>query len=110
DVRDANGIYETNINQKYEKENVKKEINLRHLGGGRYIGSAFYEGGEVKFDICLNQQNRYIGTGIYQYLDKDDVGKYELQVNMTDKTKVYIYYENILPNGLARGYEIWQKC
>jgi len=38
-----------------------------------------------------------------------DLGSYQLQVDNINRKVLYVYYKNMIPNGLAEGYEIWEK-
>lgn len=38
-----------------------------------------------------------------------DLETFTVQVDDNGSDKIFIYYSNIIPNGLARGYEIWTK-
>ena len=116
DERDESGIYE-DLTERYNNKSVASKIVINHCGGGRYTGNASYEEGNVKFDLSLDKENPSIGAGVYQYIDKmdkegkrvDDIGTYTLQIDVTNKSRIFIYYQNILPNGLAKGYEIWER-
>lgn len=114
DNRHPNGIYE-DLTQRYIDKGVSSEITMVYKGEGEYEGEAFYEEGKVKFTICLDKTNPKIGVGAYQFLEKSngyeipDLGTYTIQVDTKNTDKIYIYFSNIIPNGLAKGYEIWTK-
>ena len=114
DKRHSSGIYE-DMTQRYIDKGVEPKITLTYKGDGEYVGEAFYEEGKVALTICLDKTNPKKGTGTYQYLEKKpgyempDLGTYTIQVDNKNTDKVFIYYSNIVPNGLARGYEIWRK-
>jgi hypothetical protein len=38
-----------------------------------------------------------------------DIGIYTFYVNELDKTRLYIFHQNILPSGLSHGYEEWRR-
>jgi len=61
--------------------------------------------------LILNSADKITGTGSYKYREEDgeDYGVYKFQVVDKKKNKILVYYENILPSGLAEGYEIWVK-
>lgn len=59
--------------------------------------------------LNLNLANRMTGSGSYKYLDRDDIGKFEFQVDEQDKNRIIVYYVNTIPSGLAEGYEIWER-
>lgn len=114
DNRHPNGIYE-DMTQRYIDKGVETKISLTYMGDGEYVGIAFYEQGKVAITICLDKTNPNTGTGTYQYLEKKpgfempDLGTYVIQVDNKSTDEVFVYYSNIVPNGLARGYEIWKK-
>ena len=114
DNRHPNGVYE-DITQRYIEKDIEKKISLTYNGDGEYFGEAFYEEGKVSITICLDKTNPKTGTGTYQYLEKKqgyempDLGTYAIQVDSKNTNIVFVYYSNIIPNGLARGYEIWIK-
>ncbi|MCX5806949.1 MAG: hypothetical protein NT010_12960 [Proteobacteria bacterium] len=100
---------------RYVAEKVCPLIKIRHLGEGRFTGSAHYEEGKVKFDLLLDALNPAHGFGAYQYTVKKpgyplpDFGKYELFRDKLNDDRVYVYYENIAPTKRAEGYEVWEK-
>jgi hypothetical protein len=104
------GVYE-DLTERYITRKVKPEINLEYKGEGEYIGTAFYEEGEVEFTINLNKLNPKTGTGIFQYRNKTepDLGIYDIQVDNNSKDRIYIKYSNVIPSGNVGGYEIWEK-
>lgn len=108
DQRNDEGIYDS-IMEGYMQ--VNPIITMSHKEGGKYSGVANYAEGEIEFIINLDKTNPLTGSGVYQYTKKDrpDIGKYTVQVDVNNSGKIYIYYENIIPSGLARGYEIWEK-
>lgn len=114
DNRHPNGIYE-DMTQRYLDKGVETKISLTYKGDGEYIGEAFYEEGKVALTICLDKTNPKTGTGTYQFLEKKpgyempDLGTYTIQVDEKNTDRLFVYYSNIVPNGLARGYEIWTK-
>jgi low affinity Fe/Cu permease len=107
-------IYE-DITPRYNEKNVNTSIKVKHCGEGRFVGTAYYEEGKVEFEIFLDQTNPSYGLGSYQYIHKTkgyempDFGKLELIRDKVDKEKIYIYYKNIVPSGLAEGYEVWEN-
>ena len=36
-----------------------------------------------------------------------DIGTYEMFLNKQKPSAIYVEYKNIVPNGLAEGYETW---
>lgn len=109
-VHPHGGVY-NDLTEKYNGLGVKSEINLKYNGDGEYIGTAFYEGGEVEFTINLNKLNPQTGTGIYQYKNKTepDLGIYDIQIDKNGSNRIYVKYSNVIPSGNAKGYEIWEK-
>ncbi len=106
-------IYEE-ITSRYHENNINSLIKIKHHGDGRFSGSAYYEEGKVKFDVFLDSTNPSFGLGTYQYIEKyknkdmPDLGKLELVRDKVDDDKIYIYFKNIAPSGLAESYEIWE--
>lgn len=101
----------------YEKENVVKEIILSYKGDREYYFEAEYLEGKVLAHFFINQTNPKIGTGHYQYISKKeqykntmpDIGHYEIQVDETNAKRIYLFHHNLIPSGLADGYEIWER-
>lgn len=95
--------------------NVNSSIDFHYKGDGKYEVDAEYKEGKVKAVIYLDQINRSEGKGIYEYITKHenyttpDIGNYTLLVDSLNYKILYIYYKNLIPNGLAEGYEIWEK-
>jgi len=114
DIRTDDKIYE-NITPRYIEKNINPSIKIKYKGEGLFQGTADYEIGSVKFEIFLDQTNPNHGSGIYQYtklkdsnIQSIDFGKYELNRDIVNKRRLIIYYTNIVPSGLAEGYEIWE--
>jgi hypothetical protein len=59
--------------------------------------------------LSLNSADKITGTGSYKYQAGQDYGIYRFQVVDKARKRILVYYENILPSGLAEGYEIWEK-
>jgi hypothetical protein len=103
------------ITPRYVAGQVCRSIQIKHLGEGRFTGSAHYEEGKVKFDLLLDAFNPSHGFGTYQYTTKKpgyplpDFGKYELFRDKLNDDRIYTYYKNIAPTKRAEGYEIWEK-
>lgn len=106
----------------YECDKVKYFIKLNYLFHGIYSGTVEYydhinskpKEGVIKkttanFTFNLNLANKMIGTGSYKYVQKDDYGKYEFQIDEENKNRIIVSYENTIPSGLSKGYEIWKK-
>jgi hypothetical protein len=91
-------------------------IELTYLFKGVYHGNAFYPKywgnrqslTNVKISLFLgNDLNT--GTGTYTYEEWNDIGKYAFQVNDKDCNEIIVRYQNVIPGGIAEGYEIWKK-
>jgi hypothetical protein len=93
------------------------EIELKYLYHGIYKGKAQYhkywgnygDSTIVNFTLILNIPNLTTGSGNYKYLEIEDYGIYEFQVNESNKTEILIEYKNTIPSGLSEGYEKWQR-
>ena len=107
-------IYEE-ITQRYIDKKVNSIIKIKSRGDGQFEGTADYEEGKVKFDIVLDKVNPSYGLGTYQYISKKekyilpDLGKYETIRDKVNQDRIFLHYNNILPSGLAEGYEIWER-
>lgn len=110
--------HEATSGSKYKKLDYSKvdaKIKIKRISFWdeyEFSGEVTYENGPAKFQIRLSETNPNYGEGIYEYdnPEKEDVGTYKLiRSNITeDKTRLYIYYSNLIGNGLAEGYEIWE--
>ena len=60
--------------------------------------------------LNLNLANKMTGSGSYKYLNRDDFGKFEFQIDEQNLDRIIVSYINTIPSGLAEGYEIWTKC
>ena len=38
-----------------------------------------------------------------------DVGYFKLQVDTLNPKRIYVYHNNLIPSGIAQGYEVWEK-
>jgi len=94
------------------------EIELKYRYHGIYYGRASYhkywgnygEEAIVDFTLILNRDNPTHGSGNYKYKEIDDFGTYDFQVSSeTNEIELFIFYSNIIPSGLAAGYEKWKK-
>lgn len=100
----------------YNKEGVETKITLQYKGEREYYFEAEYFEGKVLAHFFINQTNPKIGKGHYQYLSKKekyiktmpDIGHYEIQVDETNPKKLYLFHHNLIPSGLADGYEVWE--
>lgn len=93
-------------------------IELKYLYHGIYEGTAEYhkywetpygQPTKVKFKLTLSIPNVSIGTGNYKYLEREDYGIYDFQVNASDSTEILVLYKNSIPSGLSEGYEKWHR-
>lgn len=92
-------------------------IELKYLYHGIYKGTAQYhkywgnygDPAIVNFTLILNIPNSTTGSGNYKYMEIEDYGTYEFQVNENNKTEILVEYKNTIPSGLSEGYEKWQR-
>lgn len=95
--------------------NVDSKIQFNYKGNRKYEFEADYEEGRKKAIIYLDQINPTEGSGVYQYSSKKnnytlpDMGYFKLQVDTINPNRLYVYHNNLIPSGLAQGYEIWEK-
>jgi hypothetical protein len=104
---------------------IKYSIRLSYKFQGMYTGTAeyflhdSYEGrwqdrsiAKTKAAITLNINlgNKMTGVGSYKYINTDDFGKYEFQIDDQNSNRIIAYYKNTIPSGLSEGYEIWEKA
>lgn len=100
----------------YKKIGKEWRIHLRYLHHGIYQGSAEYhkywiDGDNstiVEFTLTLNLSNITTGSGNYNYLEIEDYGHYEFQVNK-NRDEILVEYRNSIPTGLSEGYEKWKR-
>jgi len=110
----GDGIYD-DITQRYNEKKVKLDLELSYFGDGKYKGTAGYEEGVAAVTFILDPVNPHTGIGSYQYLSKygtypmPDHGTYRIQVDSQDRSRIYVYFQNSIPTGVAAGYEIWEK-
>jgi hypothetical protein len=91
-------------------------IQLIYEHGGLYNGTAQYpqywgdkkESTEVEITLKL-EDGTNAGSGTYSYSDRNDYGVYSFQIREQDLNKIIVTYQNVVPNGIAEGYEVWQK-
>ncbi len=115
-------IYHELIYQKCSE--IKYTIKLQYKFQGIYSGTAeyflhdSYDGrwqdrsiSKTKAAITLNINlaNVKTGEGSYKYINNDDFGRYEFQIDDQNPSRIIVYYRNTLPSGLSEGYEIWEK-
>jgi hypothetical protein len=106
----------------YSCDNTDWSIILNYEFGGNYQGTAeYYKHGTgtspfdtnkpktiANINLTLNSADKITGSGSYRYEENEDYGTYNFQVIDREKKRLLVYYENILPSGLAEGYEIWE--
>ena len=103
------------VDTKYEEvPAVPSDLELKYKGSRRYeIPKVTYPEGNVKASIFIDTSNRKLGSGIYQYTSKFDgpvdFGTYIMYVDELDHRILYVFHKNILPSGIAVGYEVWVK-
>jgi hypothetical protein len=92
-------------------------IEVKYLFKGVYTGKAIYhkywvndknQKTKVWFTLHLSADLN-TGSGSYAYSERNDSGIYSFQISETDANKVIIRYKNIIPSGIAEGYEIWKR-
>ena len=93
----------------YDELSNRKKIKLEYLFNGKYSGTVEYDEGTTKISITLDSTNEMQGKGTYQYTNRRDLGTYEVQIDKINTKRIYLYYKNTIPSGLAEGYEIWEK-
>jgi len=108
----------------YACDKTEWVIVLNYVFVGNYTGTAeYYKHGSVSafsfpkpkttvdINLSLNSADKITGTGSYKYREEDgeDYGVYKFQVVDKKQNKILVYYENILPSGLAEGYEMWVR-
>lgn len=101
----------------YNREGVETKITLQYKGEREYYFEAEYFEGKVLAHFFINQTNLKIGKGHYQYIEKKenykntmpDIGHHEIQIDETNPKRLYIFHHNLVPSGLADGYEIWER-
>lgn len=64
---------------------------------------------KAKVTLNLNTANKMTGSGSYKYLNCDDFGRYEFQIDEQNPNRIIVSYCNTIPSGLAEGYEVWEK-
>ena len=111
---EKSGIGYDNLGARYSPEKVDPNIILNYKGDGEYHGTAFYENGRKTFIILIDKNNTLSASGIYQYdstksqNELPDIGRFDIIIDV-DKKSMYVTHENILPNGNARGIEVWKR-
>jgi hypothetical protein len=116
-------IYHELIYQKCT--DIKYSIRLSYKFQGMYSGTAEYflhdsysgrwqdrsiAKTKVAITLNINLGNKMTGEGSYKYVNKDDFGKYEFQIDDENSDRIIVYYRNTLPSGLSEGFEIWEKA
>ena len=103
----------SSLNLRYA--NINPQIKFNYKGNRKYEFEAEYEEGRKKAVIHLDQINPTEGNGVYQYSSKKgkytlpDMGNFKLQVDSINPKRLYVYHNNLIPSGLAQGYEFWEK-
>jgi hypothetical protein len=96
-------------------DGVDPRIKFLYKGNRQYQFESQHKEGKIKAVIYLDQINPSEGSGVYQYSEKlkdyilPDIGYFKLIVDTLDCKRLYVYHRNLIPSGLAEGYEIWQK-
>jgi hypothetical protein len=92
-------------------------IKLKYLYKGVYTGEATYhmywvsdKNQKTKVSLTLHlHADLNTGSGTYAYTEKNDSGTYSFQISETDANKLIVRYTNVIPSGIAEGYEIWKR-
>ncbi|HEY6504375.1 MAG TPA: hypothetical protein VIZ28_10400 [Chitinophagaceae bacterium] len=95
---------------------VLSEIKLKYVGAREYKCEIYYKEGITKATFFIDITNNKIATGKYQYTVKysdkatmPDLGTFELHVDELNDKRLYVFHKNLIPSGLASGYEIWER-
>ncbi len=100
------------MKEAYNENPVPPEVTFRYLGGRQYSVEADYLEGKVNATVFLNETNPEEGVGTYQYdlpERKMDIGRYLLKVDQNNPGRLILFHENLIPSGLAQGYEVLVK-
>lgn len=97
---------------------VKELIDIARVGKWfsefEFQGKATYAHGQVTFQFQLSPNSVNHGNGNYEYIGREadnlDAGTYEIIRLVDHPGKIIVYYRNIVGNGNAEGYEIWEKA
>jgi hypothetical protein len=114
DERKNDRIYE-DLTKKYADLGIDTAIRLNYMGENKYEGKIEYEEGSAEFYLNLDKVNPYSGVGTYQYKQKKqdykmpDMGTFRIQFDTVSKNRLFVFHNNLVPSGIAAGYEIWQK-
>lgn len=101
------------LNERYK--DVSTKIIIEYKGDRQYVFEADYEEGRKRGVIFVDEENLKIATGHYQYISKKpgyilpDIGDYRFQIDELDKKKIFVFFSNLIPSGLAEGYEVWVR-
>jgi len=99
-------------------KDVECEIELNYLFKGAYFGTAKYHNdlehvdANVQTDVFITihlNDDLNTGSGTYQYKNFKVYGTYLLHISPLEPNKIIISFKNIIPSGIAEGYEIWEK-
>jgi hypothetical protein len=94
---------------------VDPNFEFIYHGDRQYSFEAQYEEGKLKSTIYMDETNPKEGNGHYQYLNKDkkyilpDIGYYQLQVDTQNPKRILLFHKNLIPSGLAEGYEVLER-
>ncbi|HKC37760.1 MAG TPA: hypothetical protein VKB95_16905 [Chitinophagaceae bacterium] len=108
----------TRYSKVFDVTDLGWEIELIYLFKGSYSGIAKYqnhlEGGDanVQTDIFITvhlNDDLNTGDGTYQYKNFEVFGTYSLHISPLEPNKIIVGFKNIIPSGIAEGYEIWEK-
>jgi len=91
-------------------------IRLRYHHSGLYTGIAKYpkywgnrkEATDAQITLKVDDGIN-AGSGTYSYSEMNDYGIYSFQIREQDLNKIIVTYQNVVPSGIAAGYEVWQK-
>jgi hypothetical protein len=120
-VNESRTFKRTSISELDEKGNyVHKDIGIGEKitltqNGKTFEGQITYHPGmRARVTLELDAENVHVGKGIYKYINRNDLGVYDLIVEPELKNKIFIKYTNKISSNLpdsekVEGIEIWER-